>query len=325
MASKMSGHAVASMAVPEALTKTPKPAHSGLQAQRRRQARWMLLPLLLLLAAVAGWPLLRTLGLSLTDAQLGSTEPPQFIGLEHYIGEYGVLADRDWWGAVGNTAVFAFFSVSLETLLGLGCALLINRPSRLRTLLRASMLVPWAIPTVVSAKMWSWMLHDQFGVVNHYLLALGLLSQPLAWTADPALSMFTLVLVDVWKTTPFMALLILAALQSVPVDCYEAAQVDGVPPLTVFRRITLPLILPGIGVAVVFRLLDALRVFDLVYVMTSNSRDTRSMSVYVREQLIDFQLTGYGSAAATVLFFIVALAVVTTLGLMRRRSAEAGA
>ena len=137
--------------------------------------------------------------------------------------------------------------------------------------------------------------------------------------------MFTLVLVDVWKTTPFMALLILAALQSVPVDCYEAAQVDGVPPLTVFRRITLPLILPGIGVAVVFRLLDALRVFDLVYVMTSNSRDTRSMSVYVREQLIDFQLTGYGSAAATVLFFIVALAVVTTLGLMRRRSAEAGA
>jgi trehalose/maltose transport system permease protein len=291
----------------------------GLQAQRRRQARWMLAPMLVLLLAVAAWPLLRTVALSLTDAQLGSAEPPQFVGLEHYVGEYGVLADRDWWGAMANTLRFALLSVALETMLGLGVALLINRPSPARTMLRAAMLVPWAIPTVVSAKMWSWMLHDQFGVVNHHLLALGLIAEPLAWTADPALSMWTIVLVDVWKTTPFMALLILAALQSVPRDCYEAAQVDGVPAFTVFGRITLPLILPGIAVAVVFRLLDALRVFDLIYVMTSNSRDTRSMSVYVREQLIDFQLTGYGSAAATVLFFVVALVTIVVMGVLRQR------
>jgi trehalose/maltose transport system permease protein len=297
----------------------PAPRTQGLQAQRRRQAKWMLLPMALLLLAVAAWPLLRTLVLSLTDAQLGSTEPAQFIGLEHYVGEYGVLADRDWWGAVANTLRFALLSVALETVLGLAVALLINRPSPARTLLRAAMLIPWAIPTVVSAKMWSWMLHDQFGVVNHYLVNWGLLAEPLAWTADPSLSMLTLVLVDVWKTTPFMALLILAALQSVPGDCYEAAQVDGVPAFTVFRRVTLPLIAPAIMVAVVFRLLDALRVFDLIYVMTSNSRDTRSMSVYVREQLIDFQLTGYGSAAATVLFFIVALVTIAAMGLSRRR------
>ncbi|NRF72149.1 sugar ABC transporter permease [Aquincola sp. S2] len=297
-------------------------ARHSLQAQRRRQARWMLAPMLLLLAAVAAWPLARTIAASFTDAQLGSTEPPQFVGLEHYLGEYGVLADRDWWGAVANTLRFAILSVAFETMLGLGVALLINRPSPVRTLLRAAMLVPWAVPTVVSAKMWSWMLHDQFGIVNHYLLALGLITVPIAWTADPALSMWTIVVVDVWKTTPFMALLILAALQSVPSDCYEAAQVDGVPAFTVFRRITLPLILPGVIVAVVFRLLDALRVFDLIYVMTSNSRETRSMSVYVREQLIDFQLTGYGSAAATVLFFIIALVTILTLGALRRRDGE---
>jgi trehalose/maltose transport system permease protein len=297
---------------------TPRP--QGLQAQRRRQARWMLLPLAALLAAVAGWPLLRTLALSLTDAQLGSAVPGRFIGLENYVGAYGVLADPDWWQAVGNTLRFALLSVALETVLGLGVALVIDRPSPARTLLRAAMLVPWAIPTVVSAKMWSWMLHDQFGVVNHYLVGWGLLAEPLAWTADPSLSMATLVLVDVWKTTPFMALLILAALQSVPADCREAARVDGVPAFTVFRRVTLPLIAPGIAVAVVFRLLDALRVFDLIYVMTANSRDTRSMSVYVREQLIDFQLTGYGSAAATVLFFIVALVTIAAMGLARRRA-----
>ena len=296
---------------------TARPRSRGLAQQRRRWAAWMLAPLLLTLAAVAGWPLVRTVWFSLTDARLA--EPAwHFVGLENYLGEYGLWADPDWWSAVGNTLVFAIASVTIETLLGLGVALLINQPSRIRMLLRAAVLVPWAVPTVVSAKMWSWMLHDQFGVVNHYLLAAGLISAPLAFTADPALSLATVVAVDVWKTTPFMALLILAALQMVPGDCIEAARVDGVPPLAVFRRITLPLILPAVGVAVVFRLLDALRVFDVIYVMTSNSRDTRSMSVFVREQLIDFQQVGYGSAAATTLFFIIALLTIVAMGWMRR-------
>ncbi|MCW7537827.1 sugar ABC transporter permease [Aquabacterium sp. A7-Y] len=277
----------------------------------------MAAPMLLALLIVAGWPLGRTIWFSFTDAQLSQTGDWSFVGLENYLGEYGLLRDPDWWGAVGNTLVFALLSVSIETLLGLGVALLLNHPSRLRTLLRAAMLIPWAIPTVVSAKMWSWMLHDQFGVVNHYLLSLGLLSAPVAWTANPDLALFTVVLVDVWKTTPFMALLILAALQMVPADCYEAARVDGVPPWTVFRRVTLPLILPGVAVAMIFRLLDALRVFDLIYVMTSNSRSTKSMSVFVREQLIDFQQVGYGSAAATVVFFTIALLTLLYMALLR--------
>jgi trehalose/maltose transport system permease protein len=288
-----------------------------------RQAWWLLLPALLALALVAGWPLGRTVWFSLTDAHLARLAQWHFIGLENYLGEYGVLRDGDWWRSVLNTLVFALLSVSLETVLGLAVALLLNHPSRLRTLLRAAMLVPWAIPTVVSARMWSWMLHDQFGIVNHYLQALGLIAAPLAWTADPALSLFTVVAVDVWKTTPFMALLILAALQMVPTECYEAARVDGVPPWRVFRHVTLPLILPGVAVAVTFRLLDALRVFDLVYVMTSNSRDTKSMSVYVREQLIDFQQVGYGSAAATLLFLVIALATAACMVLMRSRGEHA--
>ena len=139
--------------------------------------------------------------------------------------------------------------MTLETLLGLGVALLLNRPSRLRAALRAAMLVPWAIPTVVSAKMWSWMLNDQFGVVNHYLLALGIIATPLAWTADPQLYFVIIVMVEVWKSTPYMALLILAGLQMVPTECYEAAQVDGVPPWTVFWRVTLPLIMPAVLVS----------------------------------------------------------------------------
>jgi trehalose/maltose transport system permease protein len=282
----------------------------------------MLAPTLVLLAMVAGWPLLRTIWFSLTDMQLSDPAASRFVGLDNYIGQYGLLRDPAWWRAVLNTLAFAVVSVSLETLFGLGVALLLNHPSRLRTALRACVLVPWAIPTVVSAKMWGWMLHDQFGVVNHYLLKLGVLSAPVAWTADPLWSLLSVVAVDVWKTTPFMALLILAALQTVPGDCYEAAAVDGVPPLAVFRRITLPLIMPGIAVAVVFRLLDALRVFDLIYVMTANSRSTRSMSVFVREQLIDFQQVGYGSAAATVLFLTIVLSTLAMMRVLRAPSQE---
>ncbi len=270
------------------------------------------------LALVGGWPLLRTIGFGFTDAELSLPGEARFIGLDNYLGEYGVLGDADWWGSVANTLWFTFWSVSIETLLGLGVALLLNRPSRLRTLLRTALLVPWAIPTVVSAKLWSWMLHDPFGVVNHHLVALGLIAAPLAWTVDPQLSLYSIVVVDVWKATPYMALLILAALQMVPQDCYEAARVDGVPRWRVFRHITLPLILPGLLVAVVFRSLDALRVFDLIYVMSANSRDTRSMSVFVREQLVDFGLVGYGSAAATCLFFVVALLSIVAIGLMGR-------
>lgn len=295
----------------------PHRRRSTLQSHRIRRAWWLTTPMLVVLLLVAGWPLARTVWFSFTDAQLSTLREYQWVGLENYFGEYGLLRDPAWWNAVWNTVVFAVLSVSLETVLGLGVALLLHHPSRMRTLLRAAMLVPWAIPTVVSAKMWAWMLHDQFGVINHYLVQWGLLAAPLAWTADPQLSLLSVVMVDVWKTTPFMALLILAALQMVPADCYEAARVDGVPAFTVFRKITLPLILPGIAVAVVFRLLDALRVFDLIYVMTSNSRSTQSMSVFVREQLIDFQQVGYGSAAATLVFFTIALLVILYMALLR--------
>ena len=306
-----------------------KPATAGpgvapLSRQRVRSAWLLLAPMLVVLAAVAGWPLGRTIWFSLTDATLADLSGWRYVGLDNYVGPDGVLFDPEWWHAVGNTLAFALLSVSLETVLGLGVALLLNHPSRWRTLLRAALLVPWAIPTVVSARMWSWMLNDQFGVVNHHLMAMGAISVPLAFTADPDLSLFSVVLVDVWKTTPFMALLILAALQLVPSDCHEAAQVDGVPAWRVFRYVTLPLIMPGVAVAMIFRLLDALRVFDLIYVMTSNSRSSKSMSLYVREQLIDFQQVGYGSAAATLLFLVIA-ATTATYAALTRSSLKGGA
>ncbi len=289
----------------------PRP-RSKLQRSRVRAAWVFLTPTLVVLALVAGWPLARTIWFSFTDANLNNLSDYGLVGFENYLANYdgewlGLLTDPDWWQAVWNTVWFTLVSVSIETVLGLAVALVLHRTFPGRGLVRAVVLIPWAIPTVVSARMWNWMLHDQFGVVNDLLLRFGLISAPIAWTANADTALWAVVIVDVWKTTPFMALLILAGLQMLPGDIYEAARVDGIHPVRVFFRVTLPLIRPALLVAVIFRALDALRVFDLVYVLTANTAETRSMSVYARQQLVEFQEVGMGSAASTLVFLIIAL------------------
>jgi len=282
------------------------------QRERVRTAWLFLAPMLAVLAITAGWPLARTVWFSLTDATLVDMSRYELVGLSNYLSFedgrwYGVLSDPQWLAALRNTLVFAVVSVAVETVLGIAVALLLNASFPGRGLLRAAMLVPWAVPTVVSAKMWAWMLNDQFGVVNDLLLKLGLVSAPIAWLADPHLSLASVIVVDVWKTTPFVALLVLAGLQMLPKDCYEAARVDGVHPVKVFFRVTLPLISPALSVAVIFRLLDAMRMFDLVYVMTGTTDATMTLSVFARRELVEFQDVGYGSAASTLVFLVVAL------------------
>ena len=281
-------------------------------------------PMLIVLAIVAAWPLGRTILFSLTDARLSDFGEAAFVGLANYLERddgvwFGVLADPLFWTATRNTLLFAVISVSLETVLGVAIALLLHQSFPGRGLVRAAVLVPWAIPTVVSAKMWAWMLHDQFGIVNDLLLRLGLVAAPVAWLAEPDLALWSVIAVDVWKTTPFVALLVLAALQMLPRDCYEAARVDGVHPVRVFFEVTLPLIRPALIVAVVFRLLDAMRVFDIVYVMTGTAEATMTLSVYARQQMFEFQDVAYGSTAATLLFATIAFAVAILLMAARGR------
>jgi trehalose/maltose transport system permease protein len=294
---------------------TVKSEPSELTRSRVGSAWLFLAPMLFLLLLVAGWPLVRTIWFGFTDANLADLSAWKFVGLDNYIAHYderwtGLLVDPDWWRAVWNTILFSAVSVTLETIFGMVIALVLNGSFAGRGLVRTAVLIPWAVPTIVSAKMWSWMLNDQFGIVNDALMNLGLISHPLAWTANPELSMISVIMVDVWKTTPFMALLILAGLQMLPSDCYEAARVDGINPVKVFFKVTLPLVRPAIMVAVIFRALDALRIFDLIYVLTSNSKDTMSMSVYARQQLVDFQEVGYGSAASTLLFLTVGVCII---------------
>ncbi|MEN2978252.1 sugar ABC transporter permease [Tistrella bauzanensis] len=296
---------------------------------RQATAALFLSPMVLALAVVAVWPLARTIWFGFTDASLTAPADYTLVGLANYLevydgAWYGVLADPQWWQALRNTLVFAAASVTAETVLGVGMALVLNARFPGRGLVRAAVLVPWAIPTVVSARMWAWMLHDQFGIINAGAMALGLIDRPVAWLASSDTAMLSVILVDVWKTTPFVALLTLAALQTVPRDCYEAARVDGIPPWRVFLHITLPLIRPALAVAVVFRLLDALRVFDVVYVMTGEAEATMTLSIHARQQLVQFQDMGYGSASATLLFLVIGLVTVAYLAVLRPDRAASG-
>jgi len=302
---------------------------SDLRAERIRSAWIFLAPTLFILAVVAGWPLFRTIYFSFTNASLTNLSGAEFVGFKNYLSWItlksgrtvysGLLADPNWWKAVWNTMKFAFLSVTIETILGLIVALVLNANFPGRGIVRAAILIPWAIPTIVSAKMWAWMLNDQFGILNDILLGMGLISQKIAWTANPETAMIAVLIVDIWKTTPFMALLVLAALQMIPQEIYEVAKLDGVSPWRVFWKVTLPLIRPALMVAVIFRALDALRIFDLIYVLTPNNVQTKSMSVFARENLFEFDKFAYGSAASTLLFVILALLTILYIRIGRVR------
>ena len=304
-------------------------SRSELLRQRARSAQLFLIPMILALAVVAGWPLLRTIYFSFTDATLTNLGAAKFVGFKNYLSWIqlksgrtvysGLLVDPAWWNAVWNTVRFSVISVTLEAIFGMIVALVLNAEFKGRGIVRAAILIPWAIPTIVSARLWGWMLNDQFGILNDLLLRLHLISQPIAWTASADTAMVAVIIVDVWKTTPFMALLILAGLQMIPNDVYEAARIDGVHPLRQFFRITLPLVKPALMVAIIFRLLDAMRIFDLIYVLTPNSSQTKTMSVLARENLIEFDKFAYGSAQSTLLFVVIALMTIFAIWLGRVR------
>ena len=282
-----------------------------------RQVRlaWILvLPTLLVVVLVAGYPLAQVFYWSFFKADIAFVEPPEFVGLENYAY---LFQDPDFRQALWNTLKFTVVSVSLETVLGLAIALIIHSNFRGRGLVRTAILIPWAIPTVVSAKMWQWMLNDVYGVINVLGVKLGLLSQKVAFLARPELLLPSIIAVDVWKTTPFMALLLLAGLQMIPEELYEAASIDGASRWQQFWSITLPLLTPALVVALIFRTLDALRVFDVVFVMSGVNPATRTLAVYNRQTLADFQDLGSGSAisvAILVIIFAFVLLYMRTVG-----------
>lgn len=239
------------------------------------------------------------------------------LGTSHQLVFSGT--DQDFWKAMGNTFYFTIVSVTLELLLGLGIALILNSKFKGRGLLRTAMLVPWAIPTVVSARLWQLMLRDNTsGVINLMLINLGLISQPQAWLANPDLQIPSMIMVDVWKTTPFMALILLAGLQVIPGDIYEAADVDGASKIRQFFKLTLPLLMPSIAIALIFRTLDAIRVFDVFQVLLGRAR--LSLATYNHDMLVNMQEGGYASAIGVVIFIIILIFTIVYMRILKVRA-----
>ncbi|MBD1380690.1 carbohydrate ABC transporter permease [Metabacillus arenae] len=242
----------------------------------------------------------------LTDNLSESVVTPNFIGFDHYAKN---LTSSRMWTALFNTSVFTFISVAVELVLGLAIAILINKAFFGRGLVRASILVPWAIPTAVSALMWKFLYDGQNGIVAKYFEDLGLVSQMGDLLTTGAGAMFSVIFSDIWKTTPYMALLLLAGLQTIPSSLYEAASIDGAGKWKQFVSITLPLLKSSILVALLFRTLDAFRVFDLIYVLTGGgpANSTETISILAYKVMFSQTNFGEGSALAVIVFVCVAI------------------
>ena len=277
--------------------------------KKEKQTGWLLIiPALLILALVFIYPIGRAFILSFFTENLGTELKPVFSGLSNYGRMFG---DGRFWQSLWNTTIFTTISILLELLLGIIFALVLNQSFFGRGFARTSALIPWALPTAVMGLAWAWIFNDQYGVVNDILIRLGIIQEGITWLGEPTRAMLSLIIADVWKTTPFIALILLAGLQSIPQDLYEAHAIDGATPWQSFRQITLPLLTPQILISLLFRFAQSFGVFDLVQVMTGGgpAGATEMVSIYIYATVRRYLDFGYGAALVTITFLLLILAI----------------
>jgi multiple sugar transport system permease protein len=289
---------------------------------REQRIGWILLtPALLLLLFVFAYPILRAFWLSLFARNLGTQLQSVFTGLDNYVRMAG---DGRFWQSFWTTIVFTSASVILELILGMAIALVLHQKFMGRSLVRTAAIIPWALPTALIGLAWAWIFNDQFGVVNDILLRLGIIDQGINWLGNPTLAMIAVIIADVWKTTPFISILLLAGLQSIPDDLYEAHSIDGANAWQSFWRITIPLLMPQILIALLFRFAQAFGIFDLISVMTGGGPGgaTEVVSLYIYSTVMRYLDFGYGAALVVVTFLLLVLAVAIASFLLNRSRAH---
>ncbi|KQY11451.1 carbohydrate ABC transporter permease [Rhizobium sp. Root482] len=278
---------------------------------------WLLmLPLLAVMIAVIGWPLADTVRLSFTDARLVGTEG-SFVGVENYAK---MLGNSNFLRALVTTTWFAVVSVFAEMVIGVLAALLLNQQFRGRTLLRALMILPWALPTVVNATLWRLIYNPEYGALNAALTQIGLLDGYRSWLGEPGSALTALIVADCWKNFPLVALIALAALQAVPRDITAASLVDGAGPFNRFRFVIMPYLAGPLLVALVLRTIEAFKVFDIIWVMTRGgpANSTRTLSILVYQEAFSFQRAGSGASLALIVTLLVTVLAVAYAALVRK-------
>lgn len=290
-----------------------------IRAREQRTGWLLLLPAMVVLLLVYAYPIGRSFWLSLFTQNLGTELQPIFSGFDNY----GRMAqDGRFWQSIFNTTVFTLSSLILELILGMGIALVLNQAFRGRSLVRTIAIIPWALPTALIATTWAWIFNAEFGVWNDILMRLHIIpeGQGINWLGDPTLAMISVIAADVWKTTPFISILLLAGLQSIPEDLYEAHAIDGASAWQSFRQITLPLLMPQILIAALFRFAQAFGIFDLIAVMTGGgpAGATETVSIYVYSTIMRYLDFGYGAALVVITFLVLVLAVALAAFLLSR-------
>ena len=282
---------------------------------------WLLmLPLLLIMLAVIGWPFVDTLRLSFTDARLVGTGG-DFVGLENY---RRLFSSDAFWRAFRVTTAFAVISVLIEMVLGVLVALLLFQDFRGRNVLRALLILPWALPTVVNALLWRLIYNPEYGALNALLVQVGLLDSYRSWLGDPNSALAALIVADAWKNFPLVALISLAALHAVPQAIRAAAIVDGANAFARFRYVILPYLAGPLMVAMVLRTIEAFKVFDIIWVMTRGgpANSTRTLSILVYQEAFSFQRAGSGASLALIITLAVTVLAVAYVILIRRAAGE---
>lgn len=276
-----------------------------------RGTRWytlLLAPMILVMGAVIGWPLIQTFVLSLTDTQLMDVSAPSFVGFENFIKGLG---NQGFLDALKVSGLFALVVVSSEMILGTGVALLLNEPFRGRNLVRALLILPWAVPTTVNAIMWRLIYNPEYGALNSLLFQLGFLDSYISWLGSADKALWSVMFADVWKNFSLVAMIALASLQTLPDSQIEAAKIDGAGAWQRFRYITLPHLIPSLQVALVLRIIEAVKVFDIIYVMTKGgpANKTRSASIFVYQEAFTNSRMGSGAAYAIIMVSLIMILI----------------
>lgn len=297
----------------------------SLRQRAHRQAWLLLAPMLMVMFLLTAWPLARTIWLSFTDAALiGGDDTPAWIGLENYLF---ALTDADFLASILRTLYFTVASVALEGIIGVLVALLLNQRFYGRNLLRVLVILPWALPTIVNAMMWRLNFNPDYGSINALLTQLGLIDGYRSWLGTPTSALNAVMLADIWKNYPLVTLLVLAALQSIPDDLYEAARLDGACAWRRFRAITFPAIVAPLSVALVLRTIDAFKIFDIIYVMTRGGPvdSTKTLSFFVYQESFSYLRAGSGAAYAILMALMcgVLIAIYLLMLLRQRRRSTA--
>lgn len=276
-------------------------------------------PAALVILLIVAYPLVRALWLSVHDVVLTKPDEQPFVGLANYAYE---LTNPDFWAAIWRSIVFTISSTAIELVLGVGLALLMNQPLRLRWLLRGLVILPWALPTIVNALMWRWIYNAEYGALNAALVQTGLIDSYQQWLSNPATAMWMVVIADAWKMTPLVAILVLAALQGISRDQLEAARVDGAGALSTFRYVVLPLLTPTLLIVLVLRTMEAFKVFDIMWIMTGGgpANETQTIAIYAYQTAY----RGYDFGRGAALGYLIALAIMILAALYLRLLGRVG-